>query len=376
MPERSRPRVIKVGEAEPLVTPELAELLRQAEAKASRNSGTLPEMASRGVPIVSPDPQPEIRRNAEQAPDWEFREQAQFLYRWAVVFKERLLDPVLLTDRRRLPDPVISFDAMRIETLAAYSIIRNPQGLLDEITFNTVHLLQEDKRRVWEYGQWGELETLLHEQVHLWQQNFGSQPVKLGKVYHNKEFVAKCESLGLHPRPGVGSHWRPADGLFAMLMKEYGIAQGVTFEVAEGKRSNWWEADKERKGRSTLSKWSCGCQNARVGTKEFHAQCLKCRNVFVKVDELEPAHTSQTVFDAGAAEQRMSWKGDQEGIYQPRLHADRIHELHELVVRTGEPMTTLVDLALREFYERLKTSPPAGEGHPMEERHRQPIDKV
>jgi hypothetical protein len=38
----------------------------------------------------------------------------------------------------------------------------------------------------------------------------------------------------------------------------------------------------ERKGTSTLSKWSCGCQNVRVGTKEFHAQCLKCGNVFVK----------------------------------------------------------------------------------------------
>ena len=196
---------------------------------------------------------------------------------------------MLLTDRRRLPDPVISFDAMRIETLAAYSIIRNPQGLLDEITFNTVHLLHEGEQRVWEYGQWGELETLLHEQVHLWQQNFGSQPVKPGRVYHNKEFVAKCESLGLHPRPGVGSHRRPADGPFALLMKEYGIAQGVTFEVAEGRRFNWWEAEKERKGRSTLSKWSCGCQNARVGTKEFHAQCLKCRN---RIRESRRAKTS------------------------------------------------------------------------------------
>ena len=102
MPERSRPRVIKAGEGEPLVTPELAELLRQAEARASRKNGTLPEVASRGVPIVSPDPQPEIRRNAEQAPDWEFREQAQFLYRWAVVFKERLLGPGAL-DRPAAP---------------------------------------------------------------------------------------------------------------------------------------------------------------------------------------------------------------------------------------------------------------------------------
>ena len=51
------------------------------------DANQLPEAARSGVPIHLPDPQPEIRRNAEHAPDWEFREQAQFLYRWAVIFK-------------------------------------------------------------------------------------------------------------------------------------------------------------------------------------------------------------------------------------------------------------------------------------------------
>ncbi len=73
--------------------------------------------------------------------------QAAYLYRWAVIFKDRLLDPVLLTDRRRMPDPVISFDKMRVEALAAYMLVRNPQGLLDEITFNTAHFCQWQRRR-------------------------------------------------------------------------------------------------------------------------------------------------------------------------------------------------------------------------------------
>jgi hypothetical protein len=328
----------------------------------------MPEAAKSGVPIVVPNPQPEVRRNAEQAPGWVYREQAQFLYRWAVVFKDRLLDPVLLTDRRRLPDPVISFDTMRVETLAAYSIVRNPQGLLDEITFNTVHFTDDNGRKVWEYGQWGELETLLHEQVHLWQQNFGEHPVKVGKIYHNKEFVEKCNSLGLYPRPGIGAHWRPSDGPFALIMKEHGIPEPDYREVPDDKRRlNWWEylkwleGEGRRGGRSTLAKWSCGCQNVRVGTKEFEARCLRCGNVFRRVDP-KSAQTGQTAFDANTAEQQMSWHDHQEGIYQPKIHSDRIRELHELAVGTGEPMTTLVDLALREFYERSSTSANAQHG--------------
>jgi len=67
------------------------------------------------------------------------------------------------------------------------------------------------------------METLLHEQVHLWQQNFGKDPVKPGRVYHNKEFVEKCESLGLHPKIGEGYHLKLADGPFEILMRELGI---------------------------------------------------------------------------------------------------------------------------------------------------------
>ena len=124
--------------------------------------------------IEAINPQPEIRKNAETAKDWEYREEAAFLYRWAVTFKERFLDPVARTDRGRLPDPVIGFEPMRVEVLAGYTLARNPQGLLYEITFNARHL---------DRPQWEQLETLLHEQVHLWQQNSGEHPIKPGRAY-------------------------------------------------------------------------------------------------------------------------------------------------------------------------------------------------
>ena len=144
--------------------------------------------------IEANNPQPEIRKNAEKARDWDYAEEAANLYRMATLFKDRLLDPILLTDRRRLPDPVISFGNLRnLNTLAAYTLVRNPQGLLYEITMNTQQyadvIIDGKGKKQWGPGKWAQLETLLHEQVHLWQQNFGQNPVKPGRPYHNKEFV-------------------------------------------------------------------------------------------------------------------------------------------------------------------------------------------
>ena len=127
----------------------------------------------------------------------------------AVLFKDRFLDPVLHTDRGRLPDPVISFDDLRNRrTLAAYTLHRNPQGLLDEITFNTVHYDEEDKRKVWHYGKWAQLETLLHEQIHLWQQNFGEHPVKPGRVSITRSLLPNAKVLAFTPCLLLAVTWK------------------------------------------------------------------------------------------------------------------------------------------------------------------------
>ena len=269
-------------------------------------------------------------------------------------FKERFFDPVLRTDRGRMPDPVISFYRIRREILAAYTLIRNPQGLLDEITFNTAHFFDiPDVGRVWEYGEWGLLETALHEQIHLWQQNFGKHPVTPGRAYHNAEFVAKCESVGLHPRLGSGCHWKPADGLFAVLMHEYGIAPPEAEEVPPDKpRFDWWDWGRKPKVSRHLTKWQCDCGcNVRVGMKEWPgAVCNRCGSQYHRVENGVPL----VLFDANAVAENMSWHNHREGIYQPKIHSERIHELHEIVVLTGEPMTILVDIALEEFIGRYK----------------------
>lgn len=221
-----------------------------------------------------------IRRNVENGGSWQHQKLARQLYGWTDRFRERLIDPVIIPGKEgKLPGPVIGFDKFDYRVLAYYRLGKNAFGLDDEIILNEKHLAR---------SLYSILETVLHEQVHLWQQRKGEAPVT--RNYHNKEFVEKCESLGLHPRLGSGVHERMPDGAFAQLMAEYGIerpAASPFFVVPEQERRNWWQKPgKERKGRSTLEKWSCACgQNARIGAKSYLAVCALCQRPFLPQSE-------------------------------------------------------------------------------------------
>ena len=243
------------------------------------------------VLIETANPQPEVRKNAETASDWIFRDEAQQLYELAVTIRDRLIDPILHIDRTKVPDPVISFDNLRqSRTLAAYTLNRNPQGLLHEITFNTEHYNENGEKLEWRFGRWAQLETLTHEYLHLKQQKFGKQPYKGGRVPHNKEFCTMAKEIGLNVVPVYGAHYQVADegSPFAILMTELGITRPNDVPRVEGQKpkDDWFEIGKKRKGRSSLTKWSCGCQNAWIGASEFLATCNKCSNDFVMATAL------------------------------------------------------------------------------------------
>ena len=42
-------------------------------------------------------------------------------------------------------------------------------------------------------------------------------------------------------------------------------------------------------------------------------------------------------------------RGDDENLYQPRIHSRRIKGLYLIKTETGKPMTVLVDMAIKEF---------------------------
>lgn len=52
--------------------------------------------------------------------------------------------------------------------------------------------------------------------------------------------------------------------------------------------------------------------------------------------------------------ERIERKTD-ENLYQPKIHADCIRGLYRIGQETGQPMTVVLDRAIREFIERYET---------------------
>lgn len=67
-----------------------------------------------------------------------------------------------------------------------FANLDNTKDVTDEIALNPNHFSERTPTKI--------LSTLVHEMVHLWQHHFGS-PSRTG--YHNKEWAAKMESIGL-----------------------------------------------------------------------------------------------------------------------------------------------------------------------------------
>jgi hypothetical protein len=52
---------------------------------------------------------------------------------------------------------------------------------------------------------------------------------------------------------------------------------------------------------------------------------------------------------------------DDETLYQPKIHSERIRELYRLKEATGAPMTVLLDFAIEEFVASYGTPAPLSE---------------
>ena len=178
---------------------------------------------------------------------------------WLHTWGDRLNDTFF---EGRLPQFVLSFERTR-KYLGHFVPGRNLFGLVFNINISAL-----DRPR------WDVLATLLHEMVHLWQQQFA----KPGRGnYHNREFVEKARRVGLHCERGRGCHHGVTDP-FISLLREYGEPVAPFYH----------EPLQRHERPSRLSKYVCSadCPVARVADSRvpFRARCTRCGRTFERAD--------------------------------------------------------------------------------------------
>jgi hypothetical protein len=129
--------------------------------------------------------------------------------------------------------------------------------------------------------------TLVHEMVHLWQQENG-KPSRTG--YHNQEWAAKMEAVGLMP----STDGTPQGKRVGQSVTHY-IVGGAPFEVAfrrmpEAIRLPWTcvpEDDSDGKKRTASRnkvKYACPCENNVWGKPGLSITCDECEEPFAEVE--------------------------------------------------------------------------------------------
>ena len=194
-----------------------------------------------------------IRSHEIQTDEWQFSKLSEQLYTWFDRFNERFFHDELQT-------PAISFRTTGVNTLGHYVIDRNEFGLKWNININQLYT---DRPLMMT------LATLLHEELHEWQMEFGKR--KHRGNYHDIEYRKKSMELGI-PSNKHGETLGYIDP-FVALLREHGVDAEITIRRDVPLLM-------PMPGSSKLKRWSCGCTNVWVAVKDFQAKCLKCSNEF------------------------------------------------------------------------------------------------
>jgi hypothetical protein len=201
-----------------------------------------------------------IRKIETNTKEWKFSNLSEQLYIWFDRFNERFFQNVL-------KPPVISFEKTSSRTLGHYVLGRNAFGLKWNININRQYSGSQLVNI---------LAILLHEAIHLWQEEFGKKKGKRNyNNYHNIEFRTKAKLIGI-PCSNYGATLCLQDP-FVSFLREHGISVDCN-AVSNGESGR--KLFDPILGNSKLKKWSCGCTNVRVAIADFRAKCLKCNNEF------------------------------------------------------------------------------------------------
>lgn len=147
-------------------------------------------------------------------------------------------------------------------------------GAVPEIALNPDHF-DGDRRDV--------LSTLAHEMGHLWQHVLGKD--KPSRAYHNQEFAARMESVGLMQ----SSTGKPGGKRTGQKMRQY-IIPGGAFERAFLVMPDEWflpfvcEAPetKASKAKASKTKFQCPtCSMSAWGKPDLRIDCHECSELMV-----------------------------------------------------------------------------------------------
>lgn len=200
----------------------------------------------------------DVREHASRAKTWKHAELVKELNEWSKKFISEFFGD-------GLPPPVISVARARHNNLGSYQPGHDALALRWRININLLFVYESRP---------GRLATLLHELLHLWEEE--SEDRKGGGRYHTKKFRTKAAELGIPcDDRGVAkfrSGFEP-NGAFAKLLAREGVA-------LDGEDDTQVVAPEPR---STLMKWICRCERRSVWTgakANLRGICLDCESPF------------------------------------------------------------------------------------------------
>lgn len=123
-----------------------------------------------------------------------------------------------------LPECILLLDNKERRVLGYFASERfvNDIGIkCDIIAMNPMHFANPNRQIV------GVLQTIVHEMCHLWQHHFGKN-ISL-KVYHNKEWAIKMESVGLMP----SKTGKPYGSKTGQQMMDYPVENGLFMQYCQ-----------------------------------------------------------------------------------------------------------------------------------------------
>ncbi len=203
-----------------------------------------------------------LREHQRGVECWDFTSLVSDLHGWA--------DRFTVEFKLQIGIPCISIEHLGAYRLGHFRPGRNGFGLRDKIALNVYHV-----RR----GTFGNiLGTLLHEQLHVWQEKHG----KHGKRnYHNKKYRRKASSLGLLVDSRGHTRYLAGETPFSRILRKYGVEPPEATNPEDRESSPILSGAEVSLTGSKLKLYECPCGvKVRIGRSRFHAQCLDCGGLF------------------------------------------------------------------------------------------------